>query len=118
MAAETAALAELEQLRSQGLITERVYRALQPALARSQEELSHRLSDLDVADRDVDRQLRNQTSRHLIAAKKARLTTLLRDGLLSEETWRELNEAMDEELADLQDESTSSEMRKKAVESA
>lgn len=116
--AETAALAELEQLRSQGLVTERVYRALQPALAQSQEELSHRLSDLDVADRDVDRQLRNQTSRHLIAAKKARLTTLLRDGLLSEETWRELNEAMDEDLAYLQDESTSSEMRKKEVEPA
>lgn len=116
--AETAALAELDQLRSQGLVTERVYRAMQPALTRSQEELSQRLSELDVADIDVDRQLKTQISRHLIAAKKTRLTTLLRDGLLSEETWGELNEALDEELADLRDESNLSEMRREAVESA
>jgi len=87
--AETAALAELDQIRSQGLVTDRVYRALQPALERSQEESSQRLSELDVADRDIDRQLRNQVLRRLIAAKKARSMALLRDGLLSEEAWRE-----------------------------
>ncbi len=116
--AETAALAELDQLRNQGMVTERVYNALRPALARSQEELSHLLSELDVTDQDADRQLKTRMLYHLIAVKKARSATLLREGLLSEETWRELNEAMDEELADLQDEATSPERRKEAVESA
>jgi CPA1 family monovalent cation:H+ antiporter len=100
--AETAALAELNQFRNQGLITERVYSSLQPALERSREQSSQQLSDLDITDGDVDRQLKDQVLRRLIAAKKTRLAELLRDGLLSEEAWRELNEAMDEELAELQ----------------
>ncbi|MFN0084783.1 MAG: Na+/H+ antiporter [Blastocatellia bacterium] len=104
--AETTALAELDQLRNQGLVTEPVYSALRPELARSQEELSRRLSELVVSDLDADLQLKTRMLRHLIATKKARLAMLLRDGLLTEETWRELNESLDEELAGLLDEAS------------
>ncbi|MEP7271924.1 MAG: Na+/H+ antiporter [Acidobacteriota bacterium] len=107
--AETAALAEIDQLRDQGLMTERVHQALRPSLAQRQKELSQRLKELDVTDREVDQQLKNRILRHLIAVKKARLATLLREGLLSEEASREVNEALDEDLARLQSEPASTE---------
>jgi CPA1 family monovalent cation:H+ antiporter len=110
--AETAALGELDQLHDQGLVTERVYSELRPMLERSREELSQRLSGLDIADHDADLQLKTRMMRHLIAVKKARSTTLLREGLLSEETWRELNETLDEDLAGLLDDSTLTEALK------
>ncbi len=113
--AETAALAEIDQLRDQGLMTERVHQALRPSLAQRQKELSHRLSELDVTDREVDQQLKNRMLRHLIAVKKARLATLLREGLLSEEAFREVNEALDEDLACLQSEPASPEAQADAA---
>jgi CPA1 family monovalent cation:H+ antiporter len=101
--AETAALAELDQLRGQGLVTEGVYHALKPQMESLHKELSGQLSRLDMTDREVDRELKTRITSHLIAVKKARLAMLLREGLLSDDTHRQISESLNEELARLPD---------------
>lgn len=96
--AEIAAVAELDQLRGQGLVTERVYQAIQPELEHKREALSRRLSQFDLTDQEFDIELKNRMLRHLIAVKKARLATLLHEGLLSEETYQELIQTLDTDL--------------------
>ncbi len=96
--AEIAAVAELDQLRGQGLVTERVYQAIQPELEHRRESLSRRLSQFDLTDQEVDIELKNRMLRHLIAVKKARLAGLLHEGLLSEETYQELIQTLDADL--------------------
>jgi CPA1 family monovalent cation:H+ antiporter len=95
---ETAASAELDALRDRGLVTERVHQALRPGLVRSQEELSQRLQQLNVTDRLFEQQRQRRVQEHLISVKKARLAVLLREGMLAEETYRVLNDRLDEEL--------------------
>lgn len=96
--AEIAAVAELDQLRGQGLVTERVYQAIQPELEHRREALSRRLSQFDLTDQEVDSELKNRMLRHLIAVKKARLATLLHEGLLSEDTYQDLIQTLDSDL--------------------
>jgi monovalent cation:H+ antiporter, CPA1 family len=101
--AETAAITELEHLRNQGMVPEQVYQALHADLTWSQHELSRRLEKLDAGSHVVEEQ-RRRLQRHLIDEKKARLASLLREGLLSEEAYQELNVKLDEDLARLQGE--------------
>lgn len=96
--AEIAAVAELDQLRGQGLVTERIYHAIQPELEYRREALSHRLSQFELTDQEVDIELKNRMLRHLVAVKKARLATLLHEGLLSEDTYQELIQRLDTDL--------------------
>jgi len=104
---ETAALAELDSLRRQGLVTERLYQALQTPLSRSHQELSQHLAQLDAAYQAVEQQQHRRLQRHLIDVKKARLAELQREGILSEPAYRELNQQLDENLAALQNEPAS-----------
>jgi CPA1 family monovalent cation:H+ antiporter len=98
--AETAASTELDSLRHRGMVAEPVYRKLRESLDQSQQELSERLAGLEVSSRAAEQQERRM-QRHLINEKKARLALLLREGLLSEEAYQELNVRLDEELAGL-----------------
>jgi hypothetical protein len=65
--------------------------------------LGARLAALDVDGRALERQ-RRRLQRHLLSEKKARLAILLREGLLSEEAYQELNLKLDKDLAGLQKE--------------
>jgi monovalent cation:H+ antiporter, CPA1 family len=99
--AETAAITELDDLRSRGMVTKDVYKALHSDLTQSQDELSWRLGELGAGSHVVEEQ-RRRLQHRLINEKKARLTSLLREGLLSEEAYQELNVKLDEDLAMLQ----------------
>jgi monovalent cation:H+ antiporter, CPA1 family len=98
--AETAAVAELEQMRTQGVVSERVYQAIQPGLENRRDELSRRLVQCGLTDQEVDADLKDKMVRHLIAVKKARLASLLREGLLSDDTYQELIQTLDKELTE------------------
>lgn len=111
--AETAALAELDQLHKQGLVTERVYQALQPELEQRRTDLAHRLSQFQLTEQQLDGELEERMLRHLIAVKKARLATLLGEGLLSEETYQELSQTLDQELTQSPSEAASSSVARK-----
>jgi CPA1 family monovalent cation:H+ antiporter len=103
--AETAALAELDALRGRGMVTEPVYQVLRTNLSQSHQELGQQLAQLDVAERVLEQQQLGRVRRHLIDVKKARLTELQREGMLSEAAYHELNEKLDEDLAAIQTES-------------
>jgi CPA1 family monovalent cation:H+ antiporter len=101
--AEAAAITELDDLRSRGIVAEDVYRALHADLTQSQHELRQQLGELDAGNHVIEQQ-RRRLQQRLINEKKARLASLLREGLLSEEVYQELNVKLDENLARLQGE--------------
>jgi hypothetical protein len=65
------------------------------------------LEELD-AGSDVEEEQRRRLQHHLINEKKARLASLLREGLLSEEVYQELSVKLDEDLTRLQGERATS----------
>jgi monovalent cation:H+ antiporter, CPA1 family len=100
---EAVAAAELEQFREQGLVTERVYAALKPKLEQAHESLSEQLALFDGAMPAFEQQQQQRLQKHLLHVKKARLLALWREGLLSEDTYQQINEKVDNELAQLDD---------------
>ena len=112
---EAAALADLDSLRDQGLVTHRVWQSLREGLAKSREELSERIAKLDETEQ-MQQQL-HRIQRHLIDRKKARLNELLREGMISESSFNELKIGFDKELAAAQDASVSVEAGKAGTES-
>ena len=84
-------------------MVEPLYQKLRAELAAAQEDLGARLAALDVDGRALEQQQR-RLQRHLLNEKKARLALLLREGLLSEEAYQELNLKLDKDLAGLQKE--------------
>lgn len=89
--AEASALAELEDLRRQGVVTAQVYETLHQGPAQSHEELSRRLAQLDVTDCRSEQEHLRRIEKHLTSRMKARLTDLWREGLISEESRHDLN---------------------------
>jgi CPA1 family monovalent cation:H+ antiporter len=98
--AETAALAELDSLRQRGLIAARVCDALKAELTATQQTLSERLTSLGGAQRAVEQQQEARIRHHLISVKKTRLTELLREGILSEQSHNEAGRLLDQELTE------------------
>ncbi len=99
--AETAAMAELDALRNGGLITSRVYDGLKAGIADRCHELNDQMAKLDGAEGAVEIQQQARIRRHLINFKKARISELLHEGILSDNAFAELNSKIDHELADL-----------------
>jgi CPA1 family monovalent cation:H+ antiporter len=102
--ATAAAVAELDAMRSQGMVTEHIYQSLQTAASHSQEALTRQLSELQIANQALERQQLSRIQRRLADVKKARLAELLREGILSEATYDTLSEQLDRELAASQNE--------------
>lgn len=99
--AETAASAELDDLHTKGLVTGRLHQKLSPTFQEQHDRLSEQLAQLDAADSTLEQQQQRRLREHLVNVKKTRLSVLLREGLLDEETHRTLNEQLDKELAAL-----------------
>lgn len=99
--AEAAAQAELDQLRNRGMVTERVYQKLSDSLEQSRQQLREKIELMDVGIEEIEQQQILRVERHLINEKKARLALLLREGLISESAHLELNEKLDEQLAQI-----------------
>ena len=97
--ADTAAIAEVDNLRKRGMISARVHEMLQNDLKKSHKELSDNLAQLDAADLAVEQEQLRRLRRHLINVKKARLVELFREGILPEAIRSEINERIDQEFA-------------------
>ncbi|MFL6214077.1 MAG: Na+/H+ antiporter [Blastocatellia bacterium] len=98
---ETAAKAELDHLQARGVITERTYDGLARNLSQTHEALRRRLSEYgDINEAMIEEHTR-RIERHLIGIKKARLNELLQEGVILEETYRQLIEDLNERLARL-----------------
>jgi CPA1 family monovalent cation:H+ antiporter len=98
--AETAALAELDSLRQRGLIAARVCDDLKAEITATQQTLSERLTSMGGAQRAVEQQQEARIRHHLISVKKTRLTELLREGILSEQSHNEAGRLLDQELTE------------------
>jgi CPA1 family monovalent cation:H+ antiporter len=101
--ADTAAIAELDSLRGRGMVSERVYKVLQESLAKSHQDLSKRLAGFNGADRALEQEQIRRLHHHLVDVKKTRLTELMREGMLSETVYAEINGRLDQEIASGQD---------------
>lgn len=101
--AEAAALAELDNLRGRGMVTESTYQLLRGDLEAAQQNLQQQLAQMETGAGALEQQ-RQRIRKHLLHEKKTRLTTLLREGMLSEEAYQLLREKLDEDLAKLQEE--------------
>lgn len=95
MVAANAALTEIDRLRDQGLATGQVYEAFLPTLLKQREQALNQLASFDQTGIAAD--LHKRTGSRLNAVKKARLSVLMREGLLSQEAYRKLTEEIDQE---------------------
>ncbi len=99
MFADIAAQAEIDMLRRRGMITARVYEELQKQLGKSQEDLNKKLGEMnDESSRTIENEMLHRIQRHLIHVKKTRLSELVRERLLSEAAYQELNQELDHSL--------------------
>ncbi len=96
--AETAALAELDSLRKRGLVTEHLYQTLRERLSQSYQDVSQRLAQVDVTDRELEQQQLSRVQQHLLDVKRSRLSELHREGVLSETAYYELTAQLDREF--------------------
>jgi hypothetical protein len=94
-------------MHNQGIVTERIYQSLRPQMGSLQQSLSQRLAQIETTDKSAERELQSRLMKRMTAVKKARLAMMLREGLLSEDSHRELNEILDKEFQVMQRESTS-----------
>jgi len=95
--ANAGALAELNEMRRHGDVTEHVYKILWENLSREGE----RLRELNPAGEELEHRQLARVERHLLAVKKARLADLSRQGMLSEEVHRELGTELDRDQLNL-----------------
>jgi CPA1 family monovalent cation:H+ antiporter len=100
---ENAALAELDDLRARGMITEQVYTALRDEVASSQEKLRERAAEVGGVERIVEREQINRIRRHLADVRKARFRELLREGILTNAVHEELEQQLDQRLPEAYD---------------
>ncbi len=98
---EAAALTELDNLHHRGLITARVFDGLQKELSEDYQELNKKLALLGAEEREVEQDQQKRIRLHLLNIRKARLNELLREGVISEAAYNELNEHVDDEMARL-----------------
>ncbi len=92
---DAAALAELDDLQSRGMITDRVFQALRTEIADSQQELLRRAAELGEVEQLVEHEQIRRIRTHLTDVRKARFRDLLREGILTGAAYEELNEQLD-----------------------
>ncbi|HVN83200.1 MAG TPA: Na+/H+ antiporter [Terriglobia bacterium] len=98
MLAETDALKEVERLRSQGRISDVVQQELRRQITESQEQLRSLVSELNFKEPHLVQRELLHYYHHLLDVKKARLSELLREGLLSADNYHELIALLDKDL--------------------
>jgi CPA1 family monovalent cation:H+ antiporter len=99
MAAETAALREVDRLRSRGRISQPLQQRLRHQITQNQEHLNRLLEKLDLQEPYMAEQELLRLQQHLLDVKKARLRELLREGTLSSDCYHDLMAQLDEEWA-------------------
>ncbi|MDZ7637147.1 MAG: Na+/H+ antiporter [Bryobacterales bacterium] len=98
MLAEKAALAELDRMRETGSVSEFMYARLSGELQPRFDTLSRDLAGVYQQQPALAEDHIQRVEEHLLKVRKARVSDLLRDGLLSEEAFRDLHAEIDRQL--------------------
>jgi Na+:H+ antiporter len=94
--ADAAAAAELDDMHHRGMVTDRLYEELQDRLSNSLRDYKTRLRELQISHHEIEEEEMDRVQGRLRSIKKTRLAELLRDGMLSEKTYRELSDQLKE----------------------
>ncbi|MGA2329628.1 MAG: Na+/H+ antiporter [Bryobacteraceae bacterium] len=94
-----AAMRELDRLKAQGMLTEDTYQLYRETSSRDYQEAHRQLTELKASDPSLQRRQEGRIRRHLIDTRRTRLSELLREGIISEATYRSLNRELDEAAA-------------------
>lgn len=98
---DSAVVNELDRLKEHGLLTEETYESCRDAITKEYEEAQQRLAELRTAEPAIQERQEGRIKRHLVDARRVRLTELLRDGSISEDSYRMLNQELDRSTLDL-----------------
>lgn len=93
--AETDALKELEMMRAQGRISDSIHQSLHQQISRNQEQFRTLLSQMDLREPHLMQQQLLRLERHLRDVKKARMGELLRQGMISPDSYHEMIAGLD-----------------------
>lgn len=105
--ADTAAIAEIERLRSEGTVTDRVYQEIKQPIDESREALATKLSEFGKDVRMLEREQLRRLEARLGDVRKARIAELWREGLLSDQGYEVLIRDFDEQFGRSPDEEQS-----------
>jgi Na+:H+ antiporter len=105
MLAESAALSELDRLRDQGMVGEEIYATLRPTLMDQREGARLEVARYNKAGSALTESILKGTRQRLSDVKKARLASLLREGLISRDAFSQLTEIVDKEESERRDHS-------------
>jgi CPA1 family monovalent cation:H+ antiporter len=94
-----AALRELDRLRAQGMLTEDTYEIYRDVSSREYQEAYQKFTELKAADPMLQHRQEERIRRHLLDTRRTRLSELLRQGIISEETCRSLERELDQTAA-------------------
>lgn len=97
--ADMAALAELDSLRQRGLITQRIYEDLKTELTEQTAIWQQQLAQHGDEKQAVEKQQEARLRHHLLSVRKARLSELKHEGILSEASYQAVSRMLDEQLA-------------------
>ena len=93
-----AALSELQDMQTRGMITERVFQVLRNEVTQSQEELRRRATEFGDVQPAIEKEQIRRIRRHLTDVRKARLRELMREGILTSAVHEEIEQQLDREL--------------------
>lgn len=102
-----AAIKELDRMNAQGLLTKQRYEAMRTDAERSEQEASERVYRMETSDRGLEQQEVSRVRQRLLEVQKARLSALLRDSVISEDTYRAADKQLDIDGKDLDSETES-----------
>lgn len=105
--ADTAAIAEIERLRSEGTVTDRLYQEIKQPIDESREALATKLSEFGKDVRMLEREQLRRLEARLGDVRKARIAELWREGLLSDQGYEVLIRDFDEQFGRSPDEEQS-----------
>lgn len=94
-----AAMRELDSLQAQGMLAQDTYQSFHEASSRDYEEVQRQLTELKASEPSLQRRQEGRIRRHLINTRRTRLSELLREGIISEATYRSLNRELDDAAA-------------------
>jgi CPA1 family monovalent cation:H+ antiporter len=94
-----AELREIERLRSEGMVTEDVYEEFREKSRQSYLQVMGELDQLKATDPSLQLRQAERIERHLLDTRRSCLSSLLREGIISEDTYRSLTRELDEAIA-------------------
>lgn len=98
--AARAAFEHLSRRNQQGLLSDHIWRTLSPLLAEHNEQLTEAVREVLASDPSVETEELDTTRREALRAQRSAINSLLRDGVIGEETYNQLVAEIDAALTE------------------